>query len=215
MFEGNTKDEKTVIDVVKQLKKEFQIEETTFVGDRGMITKLNISTIENEGFDYIMGVKHRQSEIHKMLLDENVLNKDLFEEYKSLKIHDTKIKIKDFLLWKITQILQKEGIDTDKKVNIELKKEINSLNNKLTKVRYDGIKNAIKPLTEDKKILSRISALIRKYKGQYDNIQRSIICLNVERKKLSKKKREEKISCLSESLSKLFECNLFELKITL
>jgi len=205
VFEGNTKDEKTVIDVVKQLKKEFKIEETTFVGDRGMITKLNLSTIEDEGFDYVMGVKHRQSEIHEMLLDDDILDKDSFEEYKSLKIHEAKIKIKDFLLWKIVYILRKEGINTDNKVYNQLKKEISHLNNKLTKVKHTGIKNAILPLTEDKKILSRISALIRKYIGQYDNIHRSIICLNEERKKLSKNKREVKISCLSESLSKLFD----------
>ncbi|ETR65632.1 MAG: transposase IS4 family protein, partial [Candidatus Magnetoglobus multicellularis str. Araruama] len=100
VFEGNTKDEKTVINVVKQLKKEFHIEETTFVGDRGMITKLNLSTIENEGYSYIMGVKHRQSEIHEMLLYDDDNNKKLFEEYKNLQIHDTKLKIKDFILWK-------------------------------------------------------------------------------------------------------------------
>ena len=207
VFEGNTKDEKTVIEVVKQLKNEFNIEETTFVGDRGMITKLNLSTIEEEGFGYIMGVKHRQSEIHEMLLDDDVMDKDLFEKYKSLKIHDTKIKIKDFLLWKITHILQKDGINTDKKVYDLLKKEISYLNNKLIKVKYTGIKDAIKPLTEDKKILSRITALIRKYIGKYDNIYRSIICLNEERKKLSKKKREDKISSLSESISKVFDQN--------
>ena len=171
------KDEKTVINVVKQLKKEFHIEETTFVGDRGMITKLNLSTIENKGYSYIMGVKHRQSEIHEMLLylydDDN--NKKLFEEYKNLQIHDTKLKIKDFILWKITQILLNEGIKTNKEVYNELKKEISYLNNSLTKVKYDGVRNAIKPLTEDKKIRSKISALIRKYIGQYDNIHRNNI----------------------------------------
>jgi transposase len=204
VFEGNTKDEKTVINVVKQLKKEFHIEETTFVGDRGMITKLNLSTIENEGYSYIMGVKHRQSEIHEMLLYDDDNNKKLFEEYKNLQIHDTKLKIKDFILWKITQILLKEGIKTNKEVYNELKKEISYLNNSLTKVKYDGIRNAITPLTEDKKIRSKISALIRKYIGQYDNIHRSIICLNAERKETSKKKREEKVLNISESLSKLF-----------
>ena len=198
VFEGNTKDEKTVIDVVKQLKEEFQIEETTFVGDRGLITKLNLSTIENEGFNYIMGEKHRQSEIHEMLLYDDILDKMLFEEYKKLKIYDAKFKIKDFILWKITKILRGEGITTNKEVYTELRKEISYLNNSLTKVNYDGIRNAIKPLTEDKKIHSKISALIRNYIGQYESIHRSIICLNTQRKELSKKKRNEKEKVLLE-----------------
>jgi hypothetical protein len=44
------------------------------------------------------------------------MRKKLFEEYKNLQIHDTKLKIKDFILWKITQILLKEGIKTNKEV---------------------------------------------------------------------------------------------------
>ncbi|KPA12493.1 hypothetical protein MHK_007300, partial [Candidatus Magnetomorum sp. HK-1] len=48
VFEGNTKDETTVIEVVKKLKKEFNINDTTFVGDRGMITKLNLDTIQKQ-----------------------------------------------------------------------------------------------------------------------------------------------------------------------
>ena len=56
MFEGNTKDETTVAQVVAELKSVYHIEETTFVGDRGMITRLNVQRIESEGFDYIMGL---------------------------------------------------------------------------------------------------------------------------------------------------------------
>ncbi len=52
VFEGNRKDETTVKQVVKQLKSEYNIEDTTFVGDRGMITKLNLARLEGEGFEY-------------------------------------------------------------------------------------------------------------------------------------------------------------------
>jgi transposase len=80
VFEGNTKDETTVIEVVKKLKAEYNIEETTFVGDRGMITKLNLSTIEAEGFDYVMGVKHRQSELHALLFSEEGIHRQDYRE---------------------------------------------------------------------------------------------------------------------------------------
>lgn len=204
VFEGNTKDEKTVIDVVKQLKKEFQIEETTFVGDRGMITKLNLSTIEGEGFNYIMGVKYRQSEIHAMLLTDDELDENLYQDYKGLKIQDRQILVKEFLLWKSKAILREKGISTEGQAFSSLAGLIGSLNNSLDKVEYATIKEAVLPLTTDSKICRRISAVIRKYLGQYENTLRSIICLNNERKIISKQKREVKIASLSKLLSELF-----------
>jgi transposase len=203
VFEGNTKDEKTVIDVVKQLKKEYQIEETTFVGDRGMITKLNLSTIEGEGFNYIMGVKHRQSEIHAMLLADDELDENLYQEYKGLKIQERQILVKDFLLWKSKAILNEKSISAEDQAFSSFKGLIGSLNN-LDKVEYATIKKAVLALTQDSKICRRISALIRKYHGQYKNTLRSIICLNQERQALAKQKREAKISSLSKALSELF-----------
>lgn len=203
VFEGNTKDEKTVIEVVKQLKNEYRIEETTFVGDRGMITKLNLSTIEGEGFDYIMGVKHRQSEICTMLLADDELDETLFQEYKGLKIQDREILVKDFLLWKSKTILREKGICIKAQKFSSITRLIRSLKNK-DKVKHASIKDAVSPLTKDNKICRRISCLIRKYHGQYENTLRSIICLYKDRKKLAKKKREVKISNLSELLSELF-----------
>ena len=46
-----------------------------------MITKLNLDKLEGEGFDYIMGVKHRQDEICNMLLSEQDFEKD-YEIYR-------------------------------------------------------------------------------------------------------------------------------------
>ena len=203
VFEGNTKDEKTVIDVVKQLKKEYQIEETTFVGDRGMITKLNLSTIEGEGFKYIMGVKHRQSEIHAMLLADDELDENLYQEYKGLMIQERQISVKDFLLWKSKAILNEKGISTEDQAFSSLKGLIGSLNN-LDEVEYPIIKKAMSALTQDSRICRRISALILKYGRQYENTLRSIICLNPERQLLTKQKREIKILSLSKALSELF-----------
>ncbi|MBL0716954.1 MAG: IS1634 family transposase [Desulfosarcina sp.] len=203
VFDGNTKDEKTVIEVVKQLKEEYQIEETTFVGDRGMITKLNLSTIEGNGFKYIMGVKHRQSEMHAMLLANDELNENLYQEHKGLKIQERQILVKDFLLWKSKVVLNEKGIAAKGQAFSSLKGLIGSLNN-LEKVEYASIKKAVLPLTKDSKICRKISGLIRKYNGQYENTIRSIICLNQERQVLARQKREAKISTLSESLTELF-----------
>ena len=150
VFEGNTKDEKTVIDVVKQLKKEYRIEETTFVGERGMITKLNLATIEGEGFDYIMGVKHRQSQIHQMLFADDELDEALYKKYNGLKIQKRDILLKYFLLWKIKTILSEGGISADGHAFVAIEELIGSLNNS-GKVEYATIKSALSSLTTDRK----------------------------------------------------------------
>ena len=93
VFKGNTKDETTVGQVVRSLKREFNIKETTFVGDRGMITNLNLQGIENEQFDYIMGVKHRQNEMAPMIVEDPELFKVNVTELKGLKIAERKFSM--------------------------------------------------------------------------------------------------------------------------
>jgi transposase len=204
VFEGNTKDETTVMDVVKDLKKSYNIEETTFVGDRGMITKLNLDRLEGEGFDYIMGVKHRQDEICNMLLSEQVFEED-YEIYKGLKIRERRVKAKDFLIWKSKKIMRQQKANlTDEKFSL-LEKEILSLSNKdKPKIRTykDILGNIIKGI--DSKVCEKVFRAIRKYQGKYEDELRYIICLNKERKVSSQKKREEDISKLSKELDKVF-----------
>ena len=107
VFEGNTKDESTVAEVVEELKKTYNIEETTFVVDRGMISKLNLDKIEGEGFDYIMGVKHRQSVIIAMLFSQGELKWEHYEKCNGLKIQERNIKVTEFWIWKRKEILKK------------------------------------------------------------------------------------------------------------
>ena len=203
VFEGNTKDEKTVIEVVKQLHKEYQIEEMTFVGDRGMITKLNLATIEKEGFDYIMGVKHRQSEVCAMLFADKTLDPINYREYKGLKIQEKIIAIKDFLLWKIAVILNDDGIPANGRPLELLRKLIRPLTNN-DDIAYESIKKALADFSTTAKVNIKISSLIRKYRGRHEDSIRMIICLNEDRKAFAKMRREEKVRIFSESLSKLF-----------
>jgi transposase len=207
VFEGNTKDETTVTDVVKELKKNYNIEETTFVGDRGMITKLNLNKLEGEGFDYIMGVKHRQDEICKMLLSEQVVEED-YEIYKGLKIRERRVKVKDFLIWKIKKIMREQKSNlTDEGFSL-LEKEIFNLNNKVkprSRTYKDILERIIKGI--DSKVFEKVFRVIRKYQGKYENELRYIICLNKERKAASQKKREADISKLSNELDKVFSKN--------
>jgi transposase len=203
VFEGNTKDETTVTEVVEELKKTYNIEETTFVGDRGMIIRLNLNRIKGEGFDYIMGVKHRQSEIMAMLFSEDELKDKDYENYNSLKIQEKQIEIADFLIWKSKKILSKEETSFNDKTFAPLEKMILNLKNK-DEVTYKNYKETLEKVVPESKTRRKIFTLIKKYQGQYEDNLRTVICLNNERKTLAKKKRDAAIATLAEALDKLF-----------
>ena len=207
VFEGNRKDETTVKEVVKQLRKEYHIEDTTFVGDRGMITRLNLARLEGEGFEYIMGVKHRQDEICSMLLCEQVVEEG-YELYKGLKIRERRVKVKEFLIWKCQKIIREQKADlADEKFSV-LQKEILSLNNK-SEPKSDNYKRIVESIIKgiDTAVYNKLFRGIKKYQGRYEGELRYIICLNEERKAGSEKKRQISISKLSEELDKVFAEN--------
>lgn len=203
VFCGNTKDETTVTEVVKKLRAEYCIEETTFVGDRGMITKLNLDRIEEEGFGYIMGVKLRQDEICEMVF--SALHEEDCEEYKNLKIWEKKIKIKEFLIWKVKHILVKSGLNiNDEKFQI-LQEQILVLSNKEAptyKIYKTILKEAAKGI--DSKICQKVFRFKKKYSGKYEDELRYIVCLNADRKEIARKRRQEYISKISKELDAIF-----------
>jgi transposase len=207
VFEGNRKDETTVKEVVKQLKSEYNIEDTTFVGDRGMITKLNLTRLEGEGFDYIMGVKHRQDEICNMLLCEQVDEAD-HQLYKGLKIRERRVTVKEFLIWKCQKIIREQKPDlADEKFSL-LQKEILSLSNK-SRAESGNYKRIVESIIKgiDTKVYNKLFRGIKKYQGRYEDELRYIICLNEERKAVSQNKRQVSIAKLSEELDKVFSEN--------
>lgn len=211
VFTGNTKDEKTVEEVVTRLKEEYNIEETTFVGDRGMITKLNLCKIEKTGFSYIMGVKSNQDEICEMIFSESEINNEEYEVYNNndnnnLKIREKKIKIKDFLLWKSRKILNDNNIKIIEKeyklFEIEIQKLTNTDDIDYKKAFKDIIKRIAKKI--DNKTCYKIFTLIKKYIGKYENELRFVVCLNEKKREIVKERREEYITKLSEELDKVF-----------
>ena len=205
VFEGNTKDETTVGKVLQDLKHNFNIEETTFVGDRGMISKLNLQRLESEEFDYIMGVKHRQNEMVQIFFDRNGLPENEYTKYNDLKIQDRKIAVKDFLLWKTEKILKESKVKYTQKSLTQLKDKLSVLDND-TAVKYADFKEILEDLdsNSDNKIRKKIFGLIKKYKNQYEDVIRTVVCLNEERKAISRKRRNFKLSERTEELEKIF-----------
>ncbi len=205
VFDGNTKDETTVGKVIGDLKSDFKIEETTFVGDRGMITKLNLQRLEGEGFDYIMGVKHHQNETILMFFDRDGLPENKYMDYNGLRIQEKKVVVKDFLLWKTEKILKESETKYSQKSLARLKEKVFILNNESV-VKYADFKETLENLdaSRDNKIRKKIFELIKKYRGRYEDVARTIVCLNEERKTTSKKRRDTKLTERSEELEKFF-----------
>lgn len=208
VFEGNTKDETTVQEVVSNLKKEYNIEETIFVGDRGMITHLNLTAVKTEGYDYIMGVKHKQNEITKELFIADILEGKNYHDYNGLKIQEKQYSIKNFLLLKSKRILSENKIMFHKKEFSAYTNFIKNLTNETTTLNYKDFKPYIEPLVKDNKICQKLFILTKKYLGRYDEILRFVICLNPERQVTARQKREQKIKLFSTELKKIIlQCN--------
>lgn len=202
VFDGNTKDETTVIEVVNQLKRDFHIEETIFVGDRGMITKLNLEEIQSEGFGYIMGIKHRQDKLCKMLFAGSKLDHSRFEDYKGLKTQEYLLKVKDFLVWKCREVLRENEIQIDLNTFSSVEQQIRTLNND-DEIHYGDWKTIFQELTGKANVIRKLIAVIRSAQADFETEHRLVICLNEDRKITAKEKRDDRLTKLSKELKTL------------
>jgi len=203
VFEGNTKDETTVTAVVKSLKADYHIEETTLVGDRGMITKLNLGRIEEEGFDYIMGVKHRQDEMGAMLLATEDWGDGSYETHQGLKIKERRVRVKDFLGWKVQRWLEQSQVPPDPQATGRLEARLQGLTQQ-EEVAYRSFRPLLEGLVgaDEKKLCRKLFGLIKKYEGRYEEELRYIICRNEERQAIARKKREARLAKLAGELKR-------------
>ena len=204
VFEGNTQDQTTVDEVVTQLRREYQIEQTVFVGDRGMISRLNLTKLQDEGYDYIMGVKARQDEMVSMVVeDEQLFGPDAIE-CKGLRIADRRVPVKEFLRWKLARILEL-GEDSRRGAawkDIEAVIDAADDNTRL------GVSHMRRPLDQlgidDRKQRQKVGRLLSKYRGRYTETVRLICARNDERAEISRRRRSEKLEELSGELDHLF-----------
>jgi len=95
VFEGNTADKSTVKKVIDDLKERFGITHCIFVGDRGMVSRINLDTIKGREYDYIMGIRRHNSRIVKALLPfiQQKPNNEIIE-IKQEQIAEKKLKNK-------------------------------------------------------------------------------------------------------------------------
>lgn len=209
VFEGNTADNSTVEKVVLALKKDYHINETIFVGDRGMITRLNMKYIEANGYDYIMGVKIRNNELCQMLFSREAIDWSGEEvvNYGHLKIVERVVGVKEYLLWKFKDILDTHDFSVSAEMLNGYAEWINLLTNG-TEPDYKGLRRLLKALPSQSPITStlcgKIVPLIKRYGNRYEDKFRFIICLNSQRQQAAREKREAELKAYSEALDKLF-----------
>ena len=78
VFAGNTKDETTVLDKIREVKQEYQLKQVIFVGDRGMVTKSNLEALQDDhDIKTVSALTHGDL---KNLLSREVITPDLFDQ---------------------------------------------------------------------------------------------------------------------------------------
>ena len=90
VLRGNTNDQTTVLDQVKELNKEFGIEEMVFVSDRGMITSKRIPDLEAEEFKrvkYKLALK-RKDMMRSVGDNDHPIQLNLFDHENLVEITD-------------------------------------------------------------------------------------------------------------------------------
>jgi transposase len=86
VFAGNTKDETTVLDKIREIRNDYGLDEVIFVGDRGMLTKSNLTELrDDDDVKTITALTH--GDIQK-LLERQVIAPDLFDETLSREVLD-------------------------------------------------------------------------------------------------------------------------------
>jgi transposase len=71
VWAGNTRDSKTVAEVVQDLTQRFQFRQVVFVGDRGMVTEKNLEVLQTADGDwgFLLGMTRRQNPEAAALID--------------------------------------------------------------------------------------------------------------------------------------------------
>lgn len=102
VYPGNTFEGHTLEKVLTKLKKRFNIRHVIIVADRGINSKINLKSIKDMGFDYVVGcrLKTLAKDIQKEVLD--------IDSYKDLPIH-TSIEEEQFVL-KIKELAYKNEL---------------------------------------------------------------------------------------------------------
>lgn len=92
VWEGNKSDKPAFKEVIEKIKKKYSIGKVIMVADRGMVSEDNIRYLEENGYEYILGVKMRQmSKIRKEILLSDEGFEDIGKRLKGKEIREMEL----------------------------------------------------------------------------------------------------------------------------
>lgn len=162
VFEGNTRDFKTVSNQIKKIKNLFGVEKVIFVGDRGMIKNAQIDEINSENWNYITCITKPQIE---KLLKEKTFKMSLFDE-NLCEVENEKIR---YILRKnpIREIEIKNNLNSRIKCIEKKIIEKNKYLKEHKKAKIETAENKIKEFINKLKLKKIINYSIKKRKISY------------------------------------------------
>ena len=205
VFQGDTTDVTTVNQVLTDLKQSYHIEETVFVGDRGMISKLNVDELEAHGFDCIMGVKMRQNELYQSLLLREDVDWEQAAEHRRLNVLERRVRVKEVLCWNVKRLLMEHQIEVCDDTFRPVVEQIQALTNTMNP-DFWGFRKLLRGLSAhvDTTLCQKIIVVLKRYEKHYEDEPRFIICLNPERQKVDRDKRTTAIETYNTALKNVF-----------
>ncbi len=106
IFKGNTFEGKTIIPVMSKLKKQYDIQKFTVVADAGMLSEENLTELEKQCLDYVVGARVRNLKLEEAQIIAQELGKV-----------DKKIIRKDSIIYEYSLVrARKDKADNDKQV---------------------------------------------------------------------------------------------------
>ena len=135
VYKGNTVDKSTLEGMIKNVKEKFGLREIAIVADRGIITENNLDLLENQEYQYILGVQRRNNKIPEEHLIKEIESED---KHFAKEVHK--------------EIIKKEGREFTRRY-------ILCLDNQTKKERLEDLKE----IKEDKE--EKLDELLKKYKA--------------------------------------------------
>jgi len=132
VYKGNTVDKSTLEGMIKNVKEKFGLKEIAIVADRGIITEDNLNLLENQEYQYILGVQRRNNKIPEEHLIKEIESEDKHfakEVHKEIIKKDDKEFTRRYILCLDNQT-KKERLENLKEIKEEKEKELNELQKK-------------------------------------------------------------------------------------
>lgn len=162
IFPGNMHDSKTLKRALSSLSHRFRIRRIILVADRGMVSEENLSLIEKEGYEYIVGVKMRRL---KRVKDKVLSTRGRYQRLEdNLKVKEVKLEDGRYIICSNPLEAEKDKKDREEIIN-NLKQKIRT--GSLARVLTGDAKRFCKIQTKEILINTEKIQSEARYDGKY------------------------------------------------